>query len=88
MIIQSIKSIGLLELFNDILSVNKSMEKMSKDKDNSSNEKARLTDKASYLLDQIYIVLEINDISYFDANIIKTIGSWCIKRNQSIFFYL
>ena len=74
MIIQSIKSIGLLELFNDILSVNKSMEKMSKDKDNSSNEKARLTDKASYLLDQIYIVLEINDISYFDANIIKTIG--------------
>ena len=74
MIIQSIKSIGLLELFNDILSVNKSKEKMSKDKDNSSNEKARLTDKASYLLDQIYIVLEINDISYFDANIIKTIG--------------
>ena len=50
MIIQSIKSIGLLELFNDILSVNKSMEKMSKDKDNSS--KYNLIDGDKVILEE------------------------------------
>jgi hypothetical protein len=75
MTVKEITSVGILELFQDILSINKRMQELTvKSGSPEPNEKARLTDKASYLLDQCRVTFEITDATYFDVITFKSFG--------------